>query len=458
MAKKKVFVLMPFDEELAWVYTELIKPAFEGTGCEVARADDFEHQQNILTDIVGSILDADIIVADLTLSNPNVYYELGLAHARGKGVVLMTQDVDGVPFDLKSYRVFQYDDSASRLRAKAEELKSLAQAIFRGDIVFGNPVSDFERRGVAIREIPRKDKAANQAGRDSDDEDDSDSGPEENKEHAAAGPGLLDAASRIEEGFEAGRGVLDAIRDHIEGLGSEAAERAPELQKLMEARNVRGARNLLRALGHSYDKRRQELRTLNKKLRDAWGYSTSGLEAMWTHPAISHQQRTEMLEMARGLCGNAKTAGSELKGLISSLNGLPALEHMFDRAKRGLVLELMQLGTFLKNDVEQLEGRLVGMAALEATIEEKIEAESETDGSERTGDKSRQPNDASRRKMMLKSEFRREVLRLWREHKREKPTADPFAWWTQVTAQRPDLTYRRRRDVDLWQVVQGWLK
>ena len=154
MTRKKVFVLMPFDEELAWVYTDLIKPAFQSVGYDVTRADDFDHQQNILTDIVGSILDSDIIVADLTFSNPNVYYELGVAHARGKGVVLITQDMDGIPFDLKSYRVFRYYDSASKLRDTADELKSLAQSIFDGVTRFGNPVSDFERSEAGQRALP----------------------------------------------------------------------------------------------------------------------------------------------------------------------------------------------------------------------------------------------------------------------------------------------------------------
>ena len=456
MTLKKVFVLMPFDEELAWVYTDLIQPAFKSVGYDVARADDFDHQQNILTDIVGSILDSDIIVADLTLSNPNVYYELGVAHARGKGVVLMTQDMEGVPFDLKSYRVFKYSDSASRLRATADDLKSLAKSIFDGGILFGNPVSDFERHGAGQRALPAGNGATASVGDDSSADDESND--EAGDADATAGPGLLDAASRIEDGFKLSTKILYAIRGHIEGLGREASEKAPELGKLMEARNVRGAINLLRILGRSYDKRRQELKALNKKLREAWGYSTSGLEAMWAHSAISHKQREEMLEMAGGLCSNANTAGGELDGLISSLSGLPVLENMFDRARRGLVVELMQLRTFFKDDVEQLQARLSGMAALETTIKtELIDAGGESD---RGGEviKSEQPSDARKHKMMRKSEFKQEVLKLWQEHKRASADADPYVWWMQTNNVRPDLTYRRRRDVDLWQVVQGWLK
>ena len=96
------FVLMPFDEELDWVYEDLIKPAFELAGFETLRADNIDSQQNILKDIVAEIAESDVVVADLTESNPNVYYELGLAHALRKQVILMSQDVGMAPFDLRS--------------------------------------------------------------------------------------------------------------------------------------------------------------------------------------------------------------------------------------------------------------------------------------------------------------------------------------------------------------------
>ena len=71
------------------------------------RADDIDNQQNILNDIVKSIRSSELIVADLTDPNPNVYYELGLAHAMRKRVVLMTQDLGSMPFDLRSYRTIE---------------------------------------------------------------------------------------------------------------------------------------------------------------------------------------------------------------------------------------------------------------------------------------------------------------------------------------------------------------
>ena len=107
--KKTAFVLMPSTPEFAVVYEDLVIPAFEEAGFVVERALDISSQQSILRDIVTAIERAAVVVADLTEANANVYYELGLAHALGKQVFLISQDVDGAPFDLRSYRIFRVD-------------------------------------------------------------------------------------------------------------------------------------------------------------------------------------------------------------------------------------------------------------------------------------------------------------------------------------------------------------
>lgn len=63
------------------VYAELIKPALEAAGMDVFRADEEERAGDIRTDMFQELLIADIVVADLTLDNPNVWYELGVRHA-----------------------------------------------------------------------------------------------------------------------------------------------------------------------------------------------------------------------------------------------------------------------------------------------------------------------------------------------------------------------------------------
>ena len=100
MDKKKVFVIMPFQEQFFEVY-EMLKIEF-GEHFEFSNAGDEANLQNILKDIVQPIYEADIIIADLTGLNANVMYELGLAHSFNKKTIVITQDdLSKLPFDLK---------------------------------------------------------------------------------------------------------------------------------------------------------------------------------------------------------------------------------------------------------------------------------------------------------------------------------------------------------------------
>ena len=139
----QAFVLMPFDEDSEAVYERLVKPPLEGAGYVVNRADSVVDQQNVLRDIVTGIDRASLIVVDMTGLNPNVFYELGIAHGLGVPTVLIAQSIEEVPFDLRSYRVQEYSvrfDEAADLTA---HLKDVAEHRAQGRVEFGSPVSDF---------------------------------------------------------------------------------------------------------------------------------------------------------------------------------------------------------------------------------------------------------------------------------------------------------------------------
>src|SRR4051794_27403968 len=121
----RAFILMPFEEAFEAVYTGLLRPALEAAGYDVTRADSVIDQQNVLRDIVTGIDRADLLIADLTGLNPNVFNELGIAHGLGVPTILITQAIDEVPFDLRAYRVQEYSTRFDR----AEELKSTLQQV-----------------------------------------------------------------------------------------------------------------------------------------------------------------------------------------------------------------------------------------------------------------------------------------------------------------------------------------
>jgi len=111
--KTLCFVLMPFDEKFSPIYENILKKVVEEFGLKCKRADEIFGTQPIIEDIWKYIHKARILIADLTGRNPNVFYELGLAHAINKKVILITQNLKDVPFDLRHYRCIVYEDSIS---------------------------------------------------------------------------------------------------------------------------------------------------------------------------------------------------------------------------------------------------------------------------------------------------------------------------------------------------------
>ncbi len=118
--KPFVFVLMPFAAEFDDVYQLGIKPACENAGAYAERVDEQLFQESILQRVYNQIWKADLVVADMTEKNANVFYETGYAHALGKTVILLTRDSDDIPFDLKHYPHIIYEGRIAELAPELE--------------------------------------------------------------------------------------------------------------------------------------------------------------------------------------------------------------------------------------------------------------------------------------------------------------------------------------------------
>jgi hypothetical protein len=112
---KLCFVIMPFSEDFLTVYEEAIKPACNKAGFESLRVDELEGVYNINQKIIEHIFDSDAIIADLTNWRPNVFYELGVAHAIDNKTIMIIQKKDPVPFDVHSYRCIEYEQTDAGL-------------------------------------------------------------------------------------------------------------------------------------------------------------------------------------------------------------------------------------------------------------------------------------------------------------------------------------------------------
>lgn len=154
------FVLMPFDSDFDGVYEDLIVSPLTEVGFEVRRADSLLNQRNILQDVVSGIAEADLIVADVTGLNPNVMYELGLAHGLGKRTVMISQRLEELPFDLRPYRATAYSVNFREAERLADVLRTVGRAVLDGSAEFSNPVQDFApsalSTGAQVGEFPRQ--------------------------------------------------------------------------------------------------------------------------------------------------------------------------------------------------------------------------------------------------------------------------------------------------------------
>lgn len=124
LPKPFVFVLMPFDEDFDDIYKFGIKGAAEDVGAYAERLDEQLFVEGMLDRIFNQISKSDVVIADMTGRNPNVFYEVGYAHALGKIVLLLTKDSKDIPFDLTHRQHIVYSGSIKTLRSQlAESLK-----------------------------------------------------------------------------------------------------------------------------------------------------------------------------------------------------------------------------------------------------------------------------------------------------------------------------------------------
>jgi hypothetical protein len=103
---------MPFRPEMDPVYSEIRTAVETLAGLTCLRADQLAHPTKITDDIWEKIQEARFIIADITGSNPNVFYEIGLCHAIGKPVILLAEASGQVPFDISGIRHLGYSRSA----------------------------------------------------------------------------------------------------------------------------------------------------------------------------------------------------------------------------------------------------------------------------------------------------------------------------------------------------------
>ncbi len=156
--KKKCFVIMPVSktksctsDEWAGIFEHIIKPAVTGCklgfGCEQAKP----RTGAFIRDILDGLNRADVVIADLTDKNPNVFYELGIRHTLKNRTILIAQNIKHVPSDLRSYWVVTYKKDLTGANEFKKKVREILREMQKGPEKPDSPVADFlERKNIDI--------------------------------------------------------------------------------------------------------------------------------------------------------------------------------------------------------------------------------------------------------------------------------------------------------------------
>ncbi|MEI4649405.1 hypothetical protein WAG28_16010 [Bacillus cereus] len=114
-----VFMLTPF-QDIEWDTFVAVRDVCNNLSLKCIRGDEKHIKGEILPSIIKSILEARIVIVNINGRNPNVFYELGVAHALGKKTILISKFGNELPFDVKSKNVILYKE-ISELQSKLKD-------------------------------------------------------------------------------------------------------------------------------------------------------------------------------------------------------------------------------------------------------------------------------------------------------------------------------------------------
>lgn len=126
VTSKAAFICMPYSAKFEDIYEQGIKPVVLDCGFKCERANEIEHNRGCLDVVFRQIRAANLVIADMTGRNANVYYEVSCAHGVGREVILLAQEAEELPFDLRDVNHIVYEGRITPLKDKlGRRIKSL---------------------------------------------------------------------------------------------------------------------------------------------------------------------------------------------------------------------------------------------------------------------------------------------------------------------------------------------
>ena len=351
--KPMAFVIMPLSDGFDKIYEGFLVETLREAGFEVCRADNIRSAQNILKDIVRGIEKSDLIVADLTDSNPNVFYELGLAHALHKPIIMLSQEIKDLPFDLRSYRVIQYTTHFREMDQARNQLKGLAAGLLSGEAAFSSPVSDF--LGKPVKSISQRSTEDREAGES----------------------GFLDHLVDMEEGLKRLTESWTAFGSQTEELGQatdKVNERFEYLQNKPDRASARQVRDLMMSLAQKLGGYTKFLSAENDKYAPELERTRASLEAVVGYQNPQTREKREQLKGLLSALGTSEDAArqalAEISRMTDTLREIPAVERTFNRAKDWAVKQLRRFTGNIEQTISMISrAKEIGSKKLEKASE-----------------------------------------------------------------------------------------
>jgi hypothetical protein len=127
---RSAFVVMQFTSPFDELFDDVIEPVCAEANIDAYRASDINRPGVVLQDIIQGLAESDVIVAEVTPTNANVFYELGYAHALHKPVILLAERDTPLPFDVSGYRVIFYENAIRGKSGLEADLRRHLASIF----------------------------------------------------------------------------------------------------------------------------------------------------------------------------------------------------------------------------------------------------------------------------------------------------------------------------------------
>lgn len=268
-----IFFIMPFKDEFFEVYSMLQSQL--GESYSFNNAGDEGNQQNILRDIIQPIYEADVVIADLTGVNPNVLYELGVAHTLNKKCIVITKDdLDNLPFDLKQYRAKNYDTHFTKFIDLVNYLKKNIDGAIDNTIAFSNPVVDFLNTEDIL--TLRTDSKV---------------------ENIVEDNGYLDFMAEIEEGVSSMVDNVNDVIEHMNQLSDGLIKSTDNINKVSGNSKTNFIRKEARRVADLVSNFKKELENHNTTNTDIWDSVENNVLGLLENPHMLVNENYEGLSM-----------------------------------------------------------------------------------------------------------------------------------------------------------------